>query len=138
MPKNHLQKIIRRQGRPTEPVRWTFNFASSEFGVSIDTISKRMKGAGLLAGQDGCYSTKQIATAVYGDLELERIGLTRAEKIAQEVKNQVEAGELVDVADFRKDYAPICVDMVRLIETSKLTDKEKDALREAMAGLHKA
>lgn len=123
-------------GRKTTYIRWTLTNASKEFGVNQEIIAKRLKGQGILPGEDGYYSTKQIATAVYGDLERERIRLTSAEADAQERENLLELGKLIDATEFEKDYAPIYVEMVRLIRSSKLTEDEQDALLAKLSETH--
>ena len=110
--------------------------ACGEFGINPRTLSGRIKQLDILAGEDRCYSTKQIATAVYGDLERERIRLTSAEADSQERENLVELGQLIAVEEFQKSYATIYVDMTRLIRGSTMTETEQDALLTAMTGLH--
>jgi phage terminase Nu1 subunit (DNA packaging protein) len=117
-------------------IRWTQEHAAAEFGINPRTLSARIKQLSIEAGKDRCYSTKQIATAVYGDLERERIRLTSAEADSQERENLVELGQLIDIAEFKKDFAPIYVDMVRLIRSSPLTDPDQDALLAAISKLH--
>ena len=117
-------------------IGWTQEHAASEFGINPRTLSSRLKQLDIRPSDGKHYSTKQIATAVYGDLERERIRLTSAEADAQEWDNREKDEELIHVEEFKKEYASLCVEMVRLIETSKLADGEKDGLRKAMAELH--
>ena len=118
-------------------IQWTQEHAAAEFGINPRTLSARLKQLDIKPSDGKHYSTKQIATAVYGDLERERIRLTSAEANAQEVKNRVEAGELIDATEFRADYAPIYVEMVRLVRGSGLKEGEQDKLLTTMSGLHK-
>lgn len=117
-------------------VRWTQEHAASEFGINPRTLSARIKQLGILPGDDDRYSTKDIASAVYGDLERERIRLTSAEADAQEAKNKVEAGELINAEEFRKDYAAVAVEIVRQIRNSNLSEADQDAILSALAKVH--
>lgn len=117
-------------------IRWTQEHAASEFAINPRTLSARIKQLGILPGDDGKYSTKEMAAAVFGDLERERIRLTSAEADAQERENRVTEGELVEITEFQKDYAPIYVEMVRLIRSFKLTDDEQDMLLAKLAAVH--
>lgn len=110
--------------------------ACGEFGINPRTLSGRIKQLGILPGDDGKYSTKEIAAAVYGDLEREKIRLTSAEADAQEVKNRVQAGELVDVEEFKRFYAAIYVEMVRIIRASTLSETDQDNLLTSLAKIH--
>lgn len=59
-------------GRPIKAIRWTCDHAGSEFGADSKTISARLRQAGTAAGADGKFSTRQIALAVFGDIDGER------------------------------------------------------------------
>lgn len=112
--------------------------AAGEFGINPRTLTARIKQSGLVPGDDGKYSTKDISIAVFGDLERERIRLTSAEADAQEMKNRTLAGELVNVEEFRKDYAEVYVEMVRIIRGSGLSETEQDTLLKALSKIHQA
>lgn len=117
-------------------IRWTQEHAASEFAINPRTLSARIKQLGITPGDDGRYSTKEMATAVFGDLEREKIRLTSAEADAQERENLLELGKLIDATEFEKDYAPIYVEMVRLVRSSKINDDEQDALLAKLAAVH--
>ena len=57
----------------TESIRWTVERAATEFGLARETLSNRIKRAGIIAGADGRWSTKQICAAVHGDFESEKL-----------------------------------------------------------------
>lgn len=121
------------RGRKFEPIRWTIEHASREFGLDKKTLSGRLKREGILPGTDGHWSTKQIVSAIHGDLESERIRKTRAEADQIEKENRKMDGELVDLDDLKIIFGKITASMVSVIMASKLSESEKDALRESLA-----
>lgn len=50
-------------------VRWRLHMAAVEFGVDDKTLEKAIKVAGLVPGEDGCFSTRDICVAIFGDLK---------------------------------------------------------------------
>lgn len=114
-------------------IRWTIENAAAEFGINPRTLSARLKQAGTVPGEDGRYSTKEIASAVFGDLEREKIRKTSAEADEIEKRNRERDGELVDVEEFAKEFDDAAVECVRVIESSALSNAEKDTLRNALA-----
>lgn len=61
------------------PLRWTLGVAASEFGLDRRTMAERVKASGAAPGEDGRFSSRQIATALYGDLAGEKLRKVRAE-----------------------------------------------------------
>lgn len=53
-------------------IRWTIARAASEFHVDPKTLSKKLRKS-QTAGEDGAWSTRQIAAAIFGDIERERL-----------------------------------------------------------------
>jgi hypothetical protein len=71
----------------TGPIRWSLNRACAEFAINRKTIERRLVEGNIIAGEDRCYSTQQIMTAVIGDIHGERLLKTRAERESIELKN---------------------------------------------------
>ena len=61
------------------PIRWTMGLAASELGCDRRTLAERVKTSGAVPGEDGKFSTRQIFTALHGDLAGEKLRLTRAQ-----------------------------------------------------------
>src|SRR5688572_13697570 len=101
--------------RQPERIAWTQEHASAEFAINPRTLGARLKQSGAKPDEQGRWTTIQIATAVYGSLELERIRKTRAEAAGNEMANRVAAGELVDISDFVAAHAVAYVECVRII-----------------------
>ena len=125
------------KGRPFDPIRWTLERASREFGMDKKTLSGRVKRAGILPGPDGNWSTAQIAAAVFGDLESERIRETRSKADLNEQKLATEQNRLVDRDDFARTWQDRFLSMVRIIKSSKLSEDEQHAIQTELAGVLK-
>lgn len=53
-------------------IRWTIEFAASEFGTRRDRLTAALKAAGIQPGKDGKFGTRQIVEALYESVALER------------------------------------------------------------------
>lgn len=115
-------------GRKFEPIRWTLERASREFGLDKKTLSGRVKRQGELPGEDGRWSTQQMVRAIYDDLEFERIRKTRAEADGQEMLNRKTAGELVDLEQLASRLEPVMIEMKRIVLSSGLKHADQDRM----------
>ena len=88
--------------RKDAPKRWTRNNAAMEFGISDKNLTLRLRRKSIKPGEDGCYSTKQICDAVFGDIDGEKLRLTKeqADRVAWE--NRINEGEYIKAADYRQ------------------------------------
>lgn len=109
---------------------------ASEFGPDPKTLKKNLVTSGVVAGDDGLYSSKDALRLVCGDIDAEKLRETheRADKLA--IENATARGELVDVADFAKQYETIYAEIRQTILGSKLADSDKDTLLDKLAKLH--
>lgn len=110
--------------------------ASAEFAVNPRTLSARLTQSGISPAKDGKFSTKEIARAIFGDLEIERTRLVRAEAIAQERDNRKTDEKLIDLDEFAKDYEPIYLAIVRVIKSSRLAEHEQIEILNSLHELH--
>jgi hypothetical protein len=81
---------------------WTIHRAAVEFGASRETITRglRTNGVEVEAGKE--FTTRQIFTALAGDLKFERCRRERAQALKIELENKVTEGRLLDVAAIEK------------------------------------
>ena len=84
-------------GKRQKPSRWTITHAASEWDIHASTLSKRIKTAGIAAGKDGMFSTKQIDAAKNGDLPAEKLRLTREQADKLALENAEKRGHLIDL-----------------------------------------
>jgi hypothetical protein len=79
-------------------IRWTLENAGSEFGCDSKTLASRIKRAGITAGKDGMFSTRDIAAAVFGDIESEKLRETRHRANLLEIEEQEKRRESIPAA----------------------------------------
>ena len=112
--------------RTPDVVKWTVEKASREFGLNPKTLRKRIASIGIAPAFDGRdYTTQQIASAVFGDIEGERLREIRAKADGLELENARKRGEWVEAAVFVREYHRVLIAMRQTIMNSKLTETEK-------------
>ena len=80
-------------------LRWSVTRAAKEFGCDFKTLVKRLTAAGIVPGDDGRYSTQQIARALYldgGDIDAEKLRKVRLECDLLQRKLDEADGRLLD------------------------------------------
>jgi hypothetical protein len=124
------------QRSQVKQLRWSLALVASEFGFSPKTVAQRVHVAGVLAGEDGLFSTADVHSAICGDIEQEK--LRNLQKINRDLDtgHAVTVGELVDVQDFVSRYETIYAEIRQTIMGSKLNDTDKDSLLDKLAKLH--
>ena len=85
-----------RNGRRHTAIRWTLEVAASEFSINPRTLAKRCKVGSIEVGKDGKFSTMQICSAVFGDIDSERLRLTKEQADEKALANSQSRGELVN------------------------------------------
>ncbi len=103
--------------------------AVAEFGIDAKTLAKRMRAIGIEKGRDGCYSTKDICAAVFGDIDAEKLREVkeRADKLALE--NAEKRGELVDVRALADAMnRPLAAMRQRIASAVELLPEEREEL----------
>lgn len=82
--------------KPLKQIRWNVAQAAQEFGINPKTLSMRIKREGIEPARDKCFSTAQICSAVFGDIDGEKLLLTRQQRIKLEIENAETTKTLVD------------------------------------------
>lgn len=115
--------------KQTSGIRWTVNSAESEFGLNRRTINKRLRQSDIQPGDDGKFSTAQICSAVFGDIDSERLRLTKeqADKIA--IDNAASRSELVNATELKDVVERGLAAMVQaVLAASNLENEDKDKI----------
>ena len=115
-------------------LEWTLERAAYEFGMDRKTLSKRVTALGIepcykgKGSKERFYSTAQMAQAVFGDLEAERIRETKenADKLA--LQNAKARAELVSTEVVLRVYANLAVTVRQIVKHSGLSEVEKHEL----------
>lgn len=111
--------------RTLKSIRWTIELAAAEFGIDRKTLSNRAKGSGILAGDDGKFSTRDICRAVFTNGEAARASLAISQKENFDLRNRKLAGELVDPKQCQQLWDAAMIALRQKISDSKLSDAEK-------------
>ena len=109
-------------------IRLSLHAAAQEFGLNDKTLSGRIKTSGVLAGDDGCYSIKDICRAVFGDIDNERLRLVREQADSVAIKNASARGELLPAGDVRRHFEAVLISLRSGILASNLEPEEKSEL----------
>ncbi|SRR6266852_3035394 len=109
-------------GKP-KPTRWTIAQASTDFPIDRKTLTKKLRD--LEPGEDGKYSTKQILSVLFDDVQAERIRLYREQADRLEIQNAKARAEQVDVETVYKAYEGVFIALRQSVLASNMTDAEK-------------
>ncbi len=115
--------------RKDESIRWTKEKAASEFGINPRTLTARIRKYGIESGKDGNYSTKDICSAVFGDIDSEKLRLTREQADKAAMENAETRGELANVKDLAVvTNRAIAAVKARIDSASNLEREDKDKI----------
>jgi hypothetical protein len=109
-------------------IRWTVARAAVEFNCDRHTLTTHLKRAGIEPGADDCYTTQQIVAALHGDIDAAKLRLTNAQAGRAEVALAKERGEVLPVDIAFQAAANVMFAVRRVIETSALSNEEKDQI----------
>ena len=112
-------------GKPNKPIRWTLEQAGAEFDIDPFTLGKRLRAESIEAGEDGRFGTKQIVTAIAGDLEKEKTLNEAAKADLHEMKRDLERGKLIPSERVRASLEELKVAISQVIDHSHLESKQK-------------
>lgn len=112
-------------------IRWTLQFAATEFGRTRAVLTSALKDAAIRAGKDGKFSTREITEALYPSVALEREA--KAARHRQQIDEaeitklsmEVEQKKLISRIDVREMLADGMTKLAQVIRQSKLSDRDK-------------
>jgi phage terminase Nu1 subunit (DNA packaging protein) len=109
-------------------MRWSIAAASTEFPVDRKTLTKYLRQGDIIAGADKKYSTTQICQAVFGDIDSEKLRLTREQADKHYLDNQRTKELLVERAAVAKFCEKSFVAIRQKILGSSLSGEEQDEI----------
>jgi phage terminase Nu1 subunit (DNA packaging protein) len=110
-------------------MQWTINKAACEFGLSRETLRKRLTLAEL--DTKSTYTTKEICRAVFGDINSERLRLTREQADKLALDNEQSRRSLVPVQELIPMLGKfLSAARARIDGDPKLEREEKDKIIE--------
>ena len=122
-------------------VRWTIEFAASEFGKPRERVSLALKTAGIRAGKDGTFSTRQIAEALYESAALEREA--RAAKHREQIDQaemtrldrETKEKTLMERPHVREMLSDGLTKIAQIIRQSKLKEEDRKLVLDEIAAV---
>jgi hypothetical protein len=113
------------------PLAWNLRKAAIEFGTTVDTLTKALNRVSASPDSNGLYSTKQLISALFGELHVQKVRTQRAVAKRVELANAATVGSLVDKAALLRLFSQVADGMKSRIENSELSrDAQVDLLRE--------
>ena len=107
-------------------LRWDVPMIAREFGMDTRTVGKRLSAAELTGDH---FTTKQIFAAIYGDMDAERLRLTKEQADKLALENQQSRGELINIFDLGENLGKfLSAARQRIMSNTKLDDDEKDKI----------
>lgn len=113
--------------RTLRQIEWSTEQAAAEFDINPRTLSKRFKQLGIepsLAGGKR-FSTKQVCSAVFGDIDGERLRKTKLEADLLELENGRLKSELLPRDEVLRTWSDVIVSIRQVIKGSHLSDTEQ-------------
>lgn len=115
-------------------MQWSLKKAAAEFGVSRETLKKRLTIAEIPTKPT--YSTKEICRAVFGDLNNERLRLTREQADKLALENEQTRKIMAPVTELIPLFGKYCsAARARIDGDPKLDREEKDKIIEDIGKL---
>jgi hypothetical protein len=126
-----------RQSQSNIPLhpRWSVERASQEFNLTEPTLRKLLSQNSIRASEDGCFSTKEICNAVFGDLASEKLLTQRQLTRKHTNENLIVEGAYVNKLELQKLFSAVADSMCARIEASGLSPEEKVDLRRELASV---
>ncbi len=110
-------------------MRWTLTNAATEFGCARETLRRGFRQEGIDAdAEDGRFTTAQVCKALFGDLDGEKVRLTRAQADKVEMENRERARELVEVSAAVELAQRFCFAARQVIMLSELSEAGKNKI----------
>jgi len=103
--------------------------------MSAATMVKLLNQASVVPGEDGCYSTAQLLSGIYGRMHEERLKTQQQLTRKYELANKVTEASLLDRGALMAGFAQVADAMVSIITTSGLTREEKENLQKELASI---
>lgn len=113
-------------------LRWTAEQAASEFGKDARSIAKRLKKDGVAPGEDGRYSTQQIASVIFSKLDDAKLRKAIAEAKLAEMEVKKTEGSIVDVDSAMSLFDNVLMAIKRVVLKSKLPREDQDDILREM------
>jgi hypothetical protein len=92
---------------PADELHWSIERAAAEFGLSPMTLRRALAKISAKPDENGCFTTAQVADALYGQLHLEKIKTQQEVTEKLRIENMVSRAELLNRRELAKGLAAI-------------------------------
>ena len=131
----------RREGRMANTLlRWNLQQISREFGTHREQLERRRRALGMEPGEDGNFSSQDVARLLFGDKEAETIGKISAERRKTECEVETMRRERIPIEVMSSVNAEAFGAMAAIIKAHKgkvLTDDVISDLQSALRDVPK-
>jgi len=120
--------VIRPRGNvPRKPLRWTLERAGPEFGLSANSLRKALNRASVEPGEDGCYSTAQLLSGLYGLMHEERLKTQRELTRKYEIANRIAEGSVLDRDALTAGFTQLADALSNVVMSDRALSRESKA-----------
>jgi phage terminase Nu1 subunit (DNA packaging protein) len=109
--------------------------AAREFDFAKDTLRRRLGECHEEPGADGCYSTKQLTSALYGDLYGARLRTQNEQAEKLRIENEISRAEVLSRGELEKTFSAIADAMVSRIMAADIPRRVKEDLLKELASI---
>ena len=116
-------------------LRWSVTRAAKEFACDFKTMVKRLTAAAIVPGDDGRYSTQQIARALYldgGDIDAEKLRKVRLECDLLQRKLDEADGRLLDADAVLRCWSQAVLNVRGAVLALPLPEANRHAILDAI------
>jgi hypothetical protein len=104
---------VRPRGNvPMRPLRWTIEAVGREFKLAQNTVRKILHQGGAEPDGNGCFSTEQVVSCLFGDLRAERLRKERELVKKYRRENSITEASVLNRVALSQGFAAIADAMV--------------------------
>jgi hypothetical protein len=116
-----------------KPLRWTIEAIGREFKLGPNTVRKILHQGGAEPDANGCYTTEQVVSCLYGNLHAEKIRKERQLVRKYELENAITEGSYLHRGSIMQALAALADALVSAVKTSNLDRQSQDAFLKNLA-----
>jgi peroxiredoxin family protein len=117
------------------PLRWSLTMAAREFQVPFETVRRRLGETHQEPAADGTFTTRQLTTAIYGDLYRARLRTQNEQAEKLRLENSITTASVLDRAKLAEGFALIANAMTSRIMAAQVPRSVKEDLLKDLAGI---
>jgi len=127
---------VRPRGNvPMRPLRWTIEAVGREFKLAQNTVRKILHQGGAEPDGNGCFSTEQVVSCLFGDLRAERLRKERELVKKYRRENSITEASVLNRVALSQGFAAIAYAMVCRIMASELSREAKEDLLKDLSSI---